>query len=133
MRQHPSNMLKLIKSEFPSVELLPLEELKIRNKLWLGNVIMLFRFNMCSFLTINLWTEHLCTKVGSLFYAICFLVSFPMFIRIDEKPGDPWDLPRVAIDALGAALLELVKVSGRGRNQALKFLAVDVAVAAVQY
>ncbi|KAF5195756.1 Cycloeucalenol cycloisomerase [Thalictrum thalictroides] len=25
--------------------------------------------------------------------------------RIDEKPGDPWDLPRVAVDALGAAML----------------------------
>ncbi|KAM1339885.1 hypothetical protein ACFX2H_038351 [Malus domestica] len=43
--------------------------------------------------------------VGSLFYAIYFIVSFPMFLRIDEKPGDPWDLPRVAIDALGAAML----------------------------
>ncbi|KAI3499551.1 hypothetical protein L1887_35354 [Cichorium endivia] len=44
-------------------------------------------------------------KVGSLFYAIYFLVSFPMFLRIDEEPGDPWDLPRVAVDALGAAML----------------------------
>ncbi|RWR72033.1 cycloeucalenol cycloisomerase [Cinnamomum micranthum f. kanehirae] len=44
-------------------------------------------------------------KVGSLFYAIYFLVSFPMFIRIDEKPGDRWDLARVAIDSLGAAML----------------------------
>ncbi|KAK1289521.1 Cycloeucalenol cycloisomerase [Acorus calamus] len=44
-------------------------------------------------------------KVGSLFYAIYFFVSFPMFLRIDEKPGDPWDLSRVAIDALGAAML----------------------------
>ncbi|CAK9170297.1 unnamed protein product [Ilex paraguariensis] len=26
-------------------------------------------------------------------------------MRIDETPGDPWDLPRVAIDALGAAML----------------------------
>ncbi|XP_047317528.1 cycloeucalenol cycloisomerase [Impatiens glandulifera] len=43
--------------------------------------------------------------VGSLFYAIYFLVSFPMFLRIDEKLGDLWDLPRVAIDALGAAML----------------------------
>ncbi|KAK6138390.1 hypothetical protein DH2020_027864 [Rehmannia glutinosa] len=43
--------------------------------------------------------------VGSLFYAIYFFVSFPMFLRIDEKPGDRWDLPRVAIDALGAAML----------------------------
>lgn len=25
--------------------------------------------------------------------------------RIDEKPGDQWDLPRVAVDALGAAML----------------------------
>lgn len=25
--------------------------------------------------------------------------------RIDEKPGHPWDLPRVAVDALGAAML----------------------------
>ncbi|KAJ7945723.1 Cycloeucalenol cycloisomerase [Quillaja saponaria] len=44
-------------------------------------------------------------KVGSLFYAIYFIVSFPMFLRIDEKPGNPWDLPRVAVDALGAAML----------------------------
>lgn len=44
-------------------------------------------------------------KVGSLFYAIYFFVSFPMFLRIDEKPGDKWKLPTVAIDALGAAML----------------------------
>nr|CAD1819979.1 unnamed protein product [Ananas comosus var. bracteatus] len=44
-------------------------------------------------------------KVGSLFYAIYFIVSFPMFLRIDEKVGEPWDLPRVAVDALGAAML----------------------------
>ncbi|KAL0418513.1 UNVERIFIED_CONTAM: Cycloeucalenol cycloisomerase [Sesamum radiatum] len=28
-----------------------------------------------------------------------------MLARIDEKPGDRWNLPRVAIDALGAAML----------------------------
>lgn len=44
-------------------------------------------------------------KVGSLFYAIYFFVSFPMFSRIDEKDSDAWDLPRVAVDALGAAML----------------------------
>ncbi|XP_042471445.1 cycloeucalenol cycloisomerase-like isoform X2 [Zingiber officinale] len=44
-------------------------------------------------------------KVGSLFYAIYFLVSFPMFVRVDEKDDQPWDLPRVAVDALGAAML----------------------------
>ncbi|KAJ8748081.1 hypothetical protein K2173_004491 [Erythroxylum novogranatense] len=44
-------------------------------------------------------------QIGCLFYAIYFLVSFPMFLRIDEKASDSWDLPRVAIDALGAAML----------------------------
>lgn len=44
-------------------------------------------------------------KVGSLFYAMYFLVSFPMFSRVAEKDGDAWDLPRVAVDALGAAML----------------------------
>ncbi|KAI9079669.1 hypothetical protein K1719_038290 [Acacia pycnantha] len=44
-------------------------------------------------------------KVGCLFYALYFLVSFPMFIRIDEKSGNKWDLPRVAVDALGASML----------------------------
>ncbi|XP_021741221.1 cycloeucalenol cycloisomerase-like [Chenopodium quinoa] len=44
-------------------------------------------------------------KVGCLFYAIYFIVSFPMFLRIDEKPSDKWDLARVAVDALGAAML----------------------------
>ncbi|XP_078150112.1 cyclopropyl isomerase isoform X5 [Carex rostrata] len=43
--------------------------------------------------------------VGSLFYAIYFFVSFPMFSRIDENTVDKWSLPRVAIDALGAAML----------------------------
>nr|VDC80776.1 unnamed protein product [Brassica rapa] len=44
-------------------------------------------------------------KVGCLFYAIYFIVSFPMFFRMEEKPSDEWDLSRVAVDALGAAML----------------------------
>uniref|UniRef100_A0A2P2KWP8 Cycloeucalenol cycloisomerase n=2 Tax=Rhizophora mucronata TaxID=61149 RepID=A0A2P2KWP8_RHIMU len=44
-------------------------------------------------------------KVGCLFYAIYFIVSFPMFLRIDEKASDLWNLSRVAVDALGAAML----------------------------
>lgn len=44
-------------------------------------------------------------KVGSLFYAIYFIVSYPMFLRLDEDPKDPWSLPRTAIDSLGAAML----------------------------
>ncbi|KAI3919313.1 hypothetical protein MKW98_030449 [Papaver atlanticum] len=44
-------------------------------------------------------------KVGTLFNAMHFLVSFPMFMRIDGTPGDPWNLYKVAIDALGASML----------------------------
>ncbi|KAJ6842784.1 cycloeucalenol cycloisomerase [Iris pallida] len=44
-------------------------------------------------------------KVGSLFYAIYFIVSFPMFSRVDEKDSSAWSLGRVVIDALGAAML----------------------------
>ncbi|WVZ96100.1 hypothetical protein U9M48_041781 [Paspalum notatum var. saurae] len=43
-------------------------------------------------------------KVGSLFYAIYFVVSFPMFSRIDEE-DEKWNLSRVAVDSLGAAML----------------------------
>ncbi|CAI9768633.1 unnamed protein product [Fraxinus pennsylvanica] len=42
-------------------------------------------------------------KVGSLFYAIYFML-FSMH-RIDEKLDKQWDLARVAIDALGVAML----------------------------
>lgn len=40
--------------------------------------------------------------------SILFLFSwwdFSGMVRIDEKPSDLWDLPRVAVDALGAAML----------------------------
>nr|WEU38169.1 cyclopropylsterol isomerase [Paris polyphylla] len=47
-------------------------------------------------------------KTGSLFYAMYFIVSFPMFLRIDEKAGDRWELSRVVVDALGAAMLVTV-------------------------
>ncbi|CAK9193579.1 unnamed protein product [Sphagnum jensenii] len=44
-------------------------------------------------------------KVGSLFYAIYFFVSFPMFFRMDENPKAPWTLSQVSVDALGASML----------------------------
>ncbi|CAA7016997.1 unnamed protein product [Microthlaspi erraticum] len=44
-------------------------------------------------------------RVGCLFYAIYFIVSFPMFFRMEEKSSEKWDLSRVAVDALGAAML----------------------------
>ncbi|GJP48372.1 hypothetical protein CLOM_g7667 [Closterium sp. NIES-68] len=44
-------------------------------------------------------------RVGTLFYALYFVVSFPFFFRIDENPSEPWALSRVAVDSLGASML----------------------------
>jgi cycloeucalenol cycloisomerase len=45
-------------------------------------------------------------RTGSLFYAIYFFVSFPMFFRMDEDPAaKPYSLWRAAVDALAAAML----------------------------
>lgn len=44
---------------------------------------------------------------GSLFYALYFLVSFPMFYRLDEAPGERWPLRRVCVEALAAGMLVL--------------------------
>jgi cycloeucalenol cycloisomerase len=43
-------------------------------------------------------------KWGSLFYACYFLVSFPMFRRLDERPGENWSLRRVVVEALAASM-----------------------------
>ncbi|PRW32580.1 Cycloeucalenol cycloisomerase isoform B [Chlorella sorokiniana] len=45
-------------------------------------------------------------SVGSLFYAIYFFVSFPMFFRMDENPkAKPFTLWRAVVDALAAGML----------------------------
>lgn len=48
--------------------------------------------------------KFLMYTVGSVFYAIYFCVSFPMFYRLDEEAGDKWDLPRATIDSLAAGM-----------------------------
>ncbi len=44
---------------------------------------------------------------GSLVYALYFVVSFPMFYRLDEAPGERWPLRRVVLEALAAGMLVL--------------------------
>uniref|UniRef100_A0A061R6G1 Cycloeucalenol cycloisomerase n=1 Tax=Tetraselmis sp. GSL018 TaxID=582737 RepID=A0A061R6G1_9CHLO len=44
-------------------------------------------------------------SVGSLFYAIYFFVSFPMFFRMDEPPSRKWTVPEAALDSLAAGML----------------------------
>ena len=42
---------------------------------------------------------------GSIFYACYFIVSFPMFYRLDEPPDDRWPLARTFLDAMAASML----------------------------
>lgn len=42
---------------------------------------------------------------GSLFYAIYFFVSFPMFYRMDESPKQQWSLQQAVLDSLAATML----------------------------
>lgn len=52
-------------------------------------------------------------SVGSLFYAIYFFVSFPMFMRIDEDASAPrWTLRQVALDALAAGMFVTLLLDG---------------------
>ena len=44
-------------------------------------------------------------SVGSLFYAIYFFVSFPMFFRMEEKPRPKWTVQKAALDSLAAGML----------------------------
>ena len=43
-------------------------------------------------------------RVGSLFYGIYFLVSFPVFFRLDEGHA-PWSLAQTAGSSLAACML----------------------------
>eukprot|EP00850_Spirogloea_muscicola_P001515 SM000005S17312 [mRNA] locus=s5:1356241:1366812:- [translate_table: standard] len=44
-------------------------------------------------------------RVGSLFYAIYFFVSFPMYFQMDENVAQPWSISQAAINSLGATML----------------------------
>ena len=52
---------------------------------------------------------------GSLYYALYFVVSFPMVYRLDETPGEDWPLARVALEALAAGMLLLLLLDGTTR------------------
>ncbi|EME28340.1 Cycloeucalenol cycloisomerase [Galdieria sulphuraria] len=45
---------------------------------------------------------------GSVFYAIYFVVSFPMYYRIDEDPQHDWNLTAVVLDSFAAAMIVTV-------------------------
>lgn len=50
-------------------------------------------------------------QIGLTFYALYFIVSFPMFLRLDEDPKDSWDWTRSLFDSLAAAMIVSVRIS----------------------
>jgi cycloeucalenol cycloisomerase len=44
-------------------------------------------------------------RIGLTFYALYFIVSFPMFIRLDEDKQIRWDWSKTLIDSLAAAMI----------------------------
>ncbi|KAJ3023318.1 Bifunctional protein GlmU [Thoreauomyces humboldtii] len=80
----------------------------------LGSVVLTFSyltafletFSIQSFPYYNYPDPFSMFTVGSLFYAIYFIVSFPMFYRLDENlEGQNWTVTRVAVDSLGACMI----------------------------
>ena len=46
---------------------------------------------------------------GSMVYGVYFIVSFPMFLRLDERVSDSsWTISKTIIDSLGASMLVLI-------------------------
>mmetsp|Transcript_26971 Transcript_26971/g.46495 ORF Transcript_26971/g.46495 Transcript_26971/m.46495 type:complete len:279 (+) Transcript_26971:62-898(+) len=43
--------------------------------------------------------------VGSIVYGIYFIVSFPMFYRLDEEVGDNWSLSKTALDSFACCMI----------------------------
>ena len=46
--------------------------------------------------------------VGSAFYGIYFLVSFPMFLRLDEDAARPFTLFQAAVESLATGMAVLI-------------------------
>ena len=44
-------------------------------------------------------------RVGALFYAIYFFVSFPVFFRMDEDPSVKWSLGEAIFSSLASGML----------------------------
>lgn len=45
---------------------------------------------------------------GSAFYGLFFVITYPMFYRLDEDPECPWSLGRVVTEALAAMMVVLL-------------------------
>lgn len=53
--------------------------------------------------------RHMAYTVGSAFYAIYLVVSYPMFLRIDESPDEPpFTLLQTCMESLGSCMLIII-------------------------
>jgi len=62
---------------------------------------------ICGFPYYKFEDVHMAYTVGSAFYAIYFLASFPMFLRVDEDVDKKFTLYQTAAEALAAGMLVL--------------------------
>ena len=62
---------------------------------------------ICTFPYYRFENRFLAWTLGSAFYAIYFVVSFPMFFRLDESPRNKFTLWQTCVEALAAGMLVL--------------------------
>jgi len=63
---------------------------------------------ICGFPYYRFEDRHMAYTVGSAFYGIYFLVSFPMFIRVDEDAKRPFTLFQAGVEALATSMAVLI-------------------------
>jgi cycloeucalenol cycloisomerase len=48
-------------------------------------------------------------KIGSIFYALCFVIGFPMFYRMDQD-NERWSLGKVLIESFAASMMVTISM-----------------------
>mmetsp|Transcript_39296 Transcript_39296/g.54596 ORF Transcript_39296/g.54596 Transcript_39296/m.54596 type:complete len:292 (+) Transcript_39296:81-956(+) len=62
---------------------------------------------ICGFPYYKFADRHMALTLGSAFYGIYFLVSFPMFLLVDEEKGIKYSLFQTVFESLGSGMLVL--------------------------
>lgn len=62
---------------------------------------------ICAFPYYRFADVHMAYTIGSFYYGLYFLVSFPMFLRVDEDPKKTFTLFQTAVEALASSMLVL--------------------------
>jgi cycloeucalenol cycloisomerase len=52
--------------------------------------------------------RHMAQTIGSAFYAIYFLGSFPIFFRLDENPKAKFSFFQTVIESMGCSMLVMI-------------------------